>query len=187
MPSIHIQPGTAFNPPQEAESGVIEMLSDEPRAIDSLIQFLYTCEYRPWPNNNPLLYHAEVYAIAEKYCMPMLKSLAVQKFKSHVSQSWTIDDDAKLDFLDAIEYIYDSTPDHDRGLRDLAVSITKQHSKDLFSMKTMTLAVYNKARAVLQDYNEFTMDLAMAQLNPAPTAEQRRDSVMENDVQPSEM
>jgi hypothetical protein len=61
--------------------------------------------------------HCQVYALAEKYAIKALKILARQKFQKALEN---IDVDTRL--FEVVEEIYSSTPDSDRGLRDIVVS-----------------------------------------------------------------
>lgn len=67
-----------------------------------------------------LLLHTQVYALAEKYDIPSLKSLARQKFEMAVACNY---DSPELP--EAIEEIYCSTLDTDRGLRDVILELFK--------------------------------------------------------------
>lgn len=62
----------------------------------------------------PLVIHARVYALAEKYGIYGLKTLAREKFESLVSDKWD-----ESDFLEATEEVYTTTVDNDRGLRNI--------------------------------------------------------------------
>ncbi|KAL2158848.1 hypothetical protein VTH06DRAFT_4040 [Thermothelomyces fergusii] len=60
--------------------------------------------------------HAKLYALAEKYDMQTLKTLALEKFKEEVKFHWNTDD-----FVRAAEEAYTSTLESDRGLRNVVV------------------------------------------------------------------
>lgn len=61
--------------------------------------------------------HASIYAIAEKYGVPDLKNLAMTKFCEDATTAIAY----RHNPLPAIGIIYSSTPDIDRGLRDVAI------------------------------------------------------------------
>jgi hypothetical protein len=63
-----------------------------------------------------LLLHARVFALADKYAVPELADLARRKFSSLLFDS-TLD---AVGFLGSIKEVYKSTPDSNRGLRDIA-------------------------------------------------------------------
>jgi hypothetical protein len=61
--------------------------------------------------------NARVYAIADKYGTRGLKSLAQHKFEVRLHEI-----DLETDVFAVINEVYSSTPDSDRGLRDLIVA-----------------------------------------------------------------
>jgi hypothetical protein len=65
----------------------------------------------------PLVTHAKVYALAQKYLIRGLKGVALRKFKTAVGS--TSPDDC--DLIQAIQEVYTSTGEDDRGLRDIIV------------------------------------------------------------------
>lgn len=165
------------------------MPEDEPHAITALVEFLYTCNYRldDSASNTPLLTHAKVYTIADKYCLPLLQHLATNKFISAataaLSPSTNTTSDARLDFLSAVEYLYTATPsteididEADSGNSNLqyeAVSLARQYSNALFNRSSVNTEVYDRARALLHEYPEFAIDMALSSsygLVPVPSA-----------------
>ncbi|KAK6439381.1 hypothetical protein LTR95_004411 [Oleoguttula sp. CCFEE 5521] len=69
-----------------------------------------------------LLLHTRVYALAEKFDIPSLKQLAQQKFE--IAMACFYD---SSEFADAIEEVYCSTIDSDRGLRDVVLQAFRSH------------------------------------------------------------
>ena len=69
-----------------------------------------------------LVLHTQVYALAEKYDIPSLKQLARSKFEMAMACFYD-----SPDFADAIEEVYCSTIDSDRGLRDIVLEAFKSH------------------------------------------------------------
>lgn len=69
-----------------------------------------------------LVLHAQVYALAEKYDIPSLKQLSKRKFEMAAACYY----DAP-ELAEAIEYVYTSTIDHDRGLRDVVCQLFRNH------------------------------------------------------------
>ncbi|KAK5188661.1 hypothetical protein LTR92_011314 [Exophiala xenobiotica] len=61
--------------------------------------------------------HCQVYALAEKYAIKALMVLSREKFQSALEK---VDVNTRL--FQVVEDIYSSTPDSDRGLRDIVVS-----------------------------------------------------------------
>lgn len=70
----------------------------------------------------------QVYAIADKYDIPKLKTLASEHFvRSFASTESTV-----RDIAETIEYVYDSTPENDRRLRDVVVHIAADRTSELY-------------------------------------------------------
>ena len=89
-----------------------------------------------------MLINADVYALADKYNLPELKKLAIEKFRRDSRQS-------PFEDLAAIaDRVYDSTPSNDRGLRDVVTRICKRYF-DHDGMKDAKLAIVVKNIAVL--------------------------------------
>lgn len=116
-------------PPLEADLG-----SDEEE---------YEEDYESTEYESHLLLHTQVYALAEKYDIPSLKQLAKRKFEMAVACYY----DAP-ELADAIEFVYTSTVDSDRGLRDVVMQLFRNHpqlanTQDVFAVikETPTLAL----------------------------------------------
>ncbi|KAK4989807.1 hypothetical protein LTR66_003127 [Elasticomyces elasticus] len=93
-------------------------------------------------DDSHLLLHTRVYALAEKYDIPSLKALARRKFEMAMACYYD-----SPEFADAIEEVYCSTIDSDRGLRDVVIQAFRSHpqlasTQDVFSVikQTPTLA-----------------------------------------------
>lgn len=71
---------------------------------------------------NPLTIHATMYALADKYQVSGLGQIAKDKFESclfhHIHSE---------DFVSAVQIVYTSTPDSNRGLRDLVIKAFLDH------------------------------------------------------------
>ena len=74
------------------------------------------------PNKPNLDIHTRLYAMAEMYDIPGLKTLAVQKFEYEAHLFWNTDD-----FLAAAQEAYTSTVASDRGLRDAVLEAFSSH------------------------------------------------------------
>ncbi len=77
---------------------------------------------------HPLLLNAMVHILADKYNVPDLAELAVQKFKKHFPEQSSADDSV---FTDVIHYVYSNTPEHHRGLRDYIRRFSAENSQKL--------------------------------------------------------
>ena len=73
-------------------------------------------------DDSNLLNHTRVYALAEKYDVPALKELARSKFEMAMACFYD-----SPEFADAIEEVYCSTIDSDRGLRDIVLQAFRTH------------------------------------------------------------
>ena len=69
-----------------------------------------------------LVIHARLYAIGEKYGVTGLKTLAMRKFEKEVGYHWKSDD-----FIQAVEEVFTSTVEGDKGLRDIVVDTIARH------------------------------------------------------------
>ncbi|KAJ9645808.1 hypothetical protein H2201_003612 [Coniosporium apollinis] len=69
-----------------------------------------------------LILHAKMYAIAEKYGIKGLKSLARSKFSTQIEQHWS-----SAELPETIQDVYETTVDSDRGLRDIVVQTFRAH------------------------------------------------------------
>lgn len=94
-------------------------------------------------SDSHLVAHTRVYALAEKYDIPALKQLAKSKFEMAMACYYDGED-----FADALEEVYCSTIDSDRGLRDIVLETFKCHpqlasTQDVFKVikETPSLAM----------------------------------------------
>lgn len=72
--------------------------------------------YRQPVGTEDCITHAKVYSLADKYFIKGLKETARDKFGSCMRDSF-----AGSTFYDAVEAVFNTTPDTDTGLRDLAI------------------------------------------------------------------
>ena len=79
--------------------------------------------------------HAQMYSLADRYGIGGLKSLAQQKFKPAARRYW-----ASQDFAPAVHIVYTSTPDEDRGLRDIVTETIDEH-RNLIKKPEMEMMV----------------------------------------------
>lgn len=92
-----------------------------------------------------LLTHTRVYALAEKYDIPSLKDLAQSKFEMAMACYYD-----SSEFADAIEEVYCSTIDTDRGLRDIVLQAFRAHP---------ALATTQDVYAVIKDTPALALEL----------------------------
>lgn len=116
--------------------------------INYMYQLDYTYEPKAEHETSHMMIDVLMYAIADKYDMPGLKRLALLKFTALVNASWRT-----AAFPTAIKAIYETTPDSDRGLRDVVIKKSAEHSQTLFKAA-------NGFKDMLQEAPGFASDLA---------------------------
>lgn len=75
-----------------------------------------------------MVYDAQVYQIADKYDIPILKEYSKDRFCTAITTGWNMDE-----YPLAINVVYESTPAEDRGLRDLVVETSLLHLDTLLN------------------------------------------------------
>lgn len=98
-------------------------------------------DFEDGPDESHLLLHTRVYALAEKFDIPGLKELARSKFEMAMACFY---DSPQL--ADAIEEVYFTTIDSDRGLRDVVLQGFRTHpqlatTKDVYEVIEATPAL----------------------------------------------
>ncbi|KAH7110942.1 hypothetical protein EDB81DRAFT_873784 [Dactylonectria macrodidyma] len=120
-------------------------LDDDPLSVDCIVQFFYRSDYsstrsalglnaeigvvqkdeapnspsdNTGPNDSDLVLHVKVYALAEKYDIPPLKALSLEKFEATARQRWR-----SPYLLGALREAYISTIEEDQGMRTACVKI----------------------------------------------------------------
>ena len=85
--------------------------------------YFYDCDYDEGPLDSArLVFNANMYAVAEKYDVPLLKVLAKEKFSVALDKyDWR----SLNSFVSATDVIYTNTVTSDRGLRDLIIPEVK--------------------------------------------------------------
>ncbi|KAJ5938123.1 hypothetical protein N7454_004465, partial [Penicillium verhagenii] len=104
---------------------------------------------------DPLSFHILMYSLADRMFIEGLKALSAQKAERELIE--------RLDtnsFPGAIFEIYNSTPTHDRGLRDRAVSLTIDHLKVLRSGHEGAPEAFQNS--LLESVSQFCLDLLVA-------------------------
>lgn len=107
-----------------------------------MLDFLYSTDYETQTNANsnakgsPLVTHASVYALAEKYCIPVLKNVSKQKFVAALEKDWK-----DWSFVPAIEIVYTTTVPQDRGLRDVVIAVILQHQSHIRKQPAFMLLI----------------------------------------------
>jgi hypothetical protein len=102
----------------------------------------------------PLIVNAQVYALADKYQIKGLKKLSKAKFKAGAKVHWS-----EGIFLEAIREAYKSTPEHDRGLRDIVAKVACEH--------IWVLWYRAEFMSVMKELQGFTLDLLERAIFPS--------------------
>ena len=120
-------------------------MEDDPDIVDRMIDYLYRLDYDDQPDsatakdtNGRLVVNSLVYAIADKYEILSLKDAAKKKTAELVEKEWNEDS-----FLTALAIVWTTTPQCDRGLRDLFVPVICEHKKELIAKKICVETVRN--------------------------------------------
>lgn len=108
---------------QEATNGEIRLQEDKPALVKAMIQYLYHLEYdlpdfEDSLEEEGLVFHAEMYSLADKYNIRGMKVFAQDHFQNCAKGNCRI-----REFSTAIRIVYKTTVDEDRGLRDVVVDI----------------------------------------------------------------
>lgn len=105
-----------------------------------MIEFLYTGVYSTVSRNpeetnatthkteelSPFTLHAELYAAGDRFGIPSLHRLCLQKYEQEL-KSTTI----SMELLDSLYAVFEKTPDSDRSLRDIVIRHMRLHRKDV--------------------------------------------------------
>ncbi|KAK3117886.1 hypothetical protein LTR53_000299 [Teratosphaeriaceae sp. CCFEE 6253] len=133
-------PDKAPRSPINKEVQLAQLVTDGDSDYDS-----YDDEEELREDDSHLVLHSRVYGVAEKYDIPSLKQLARQKFEMALACHFD-----SLELPAAIEEVYCSTLDNDRGLRDLVCEAFRCHPQ---------LANTPDIHAVIQELPSLAFDL----------------------------
>ena len=120
--------------------------SATPTEVDSMSDHSsFNEEDESHESESHLLLHGRIYALAEKYDIPSLKQLAKNKFEIEMACYFD-----SPEFAEAVEEVYCTTIDSDRGLRDIVMQAFKNHPQ---------LANAQDVYTVIQDTPSLAVDL----------------------------
>ncbi|KAM0492350.1 hypothetical protein ACHAP8_010037 [Fusarium lateritium] len=131
---------------KETSERKIEINDFDYNVVEAMLSFMYSFDYTCAVDQYPMVFDAEVYQIADKYDIPALKACSKENFASAITSGWDTDD-----FPIAVSFIYESTPLEDRGLRDLAVEVTRKNINKLLDREDF--------QALLRKTPDFSADL----------------------------
>ena len=139
--------GRNANITKEGRTNRIELVGDEPEVVSAMISFLYQPEYNVPTVSNPLLFHAKICTIADKYFIPPLQSYAKQNFAKVARCGW-----ATSAFSETIALLYEFANDR---LKDIILNAAVDRTVALYEENTLSYL----QQAVLET-PEFAADLA---------------------------
>ncbi|RYO70402.1 hypothetical protein AA0113_g3234 [Alternaria arborescens] len=95
--------------------------------------------------NADQLLHAKMYEIADKYDVVGLKDLVIEKFRRACHHFWNTDE-----FSVAAHHVFSTTPDHDKGLRDIVSAAISAH---------MSLIKKPEVKVLLAEFNGLALGI----------------------------
>ena len=104
-------------------------MEDDPDIVDCMVEYLYRLDYDDQASSahGYLTVHALVYAMAEKYEIMSLKELAKSKMAEAIKRgNWFLES-----FVQALQVIWATTPESDRGLRDQVIPVFMKHKEKM--------------------------------------------------------
>lgn len=131
---------------QESAERKIVIEDFEPSIVEAMLRFMYSFDYQTTSDIADMIFHATVYQVADKYDIPTLKQLSSEKFNASIGDGWQSDD-----FPSVVKIIYETTPLADRGLRDLAIEVTRKNIDKLLVQENFT--------SMLREVADFSADL----------------------------
>ncbi|KAK5696857.1 hypothetical protein LTR97_008163 [Elasticomyces elasticus] len=133
---------------REATERIIDLSCDDFDAVNSMVHFLYKRRYEP-PKGSASkgVHHIIVYALADKYNIQYLKTLAAQSFKSYISEDWK-----SPVFATYLTEIYDNGPESST-LKDAIMNVVIAHSDELYgSSAPATYKDFQNAADILPEF-----------------------------------
>ena len=146
--AIHRDASTRF---QASDPHHVRLSQEDPHLVEGMITFIYTSDY-PNPTGEEILgvfydvdalalpIHAAMYGLGDFYGIRSLKWVAAGKFKA-LMQSWyplvdkSLPSSKLLAFIRAIRIVYETTPEHDRALRDFVIDQLPSLFRALFPLE----------------------------------------------------
>lgn len=120
-------PTTSANSQQyEGNDGVIDLSDDDPETVATMVQFLYTAQYSERTNpTNPttpcLLHHVQVYCLADRCSIALLKGLVIKHLDLIYAHTVNIQD-----LVTATKHVYENTAPRDNTLNDILILLVIQ-------------------------------------------------------------
>ena len=115
-----------------------------------------------------------MFAVADKYNIATLGDVAKNKFKEAINETFL---DTRY-FLDVIEGVYNTTPESNRGLRDLIVLQTQTRGAKIMANSELN----SRLEEIISTTPHFAMDLIRKSLPPASSLPPKRCSTCNVDM-----
>ena len=122
-----------------------------------MIDFLYRGDYQTDVDSGEqhhAVLHAAMFAVADKYNIAALGDAAKVKFQKSIKSIVWISPDIGS-FMDVIEYVYSTTPESNRGLRDIVV----RQIQILGTQITADPKLNSRLEGIIASTPSFAMDL----------------------------
>ena len=110
-------------------------------------------------------FYARVYASADYYRLPFLKQEVRMRFRCHALDDWAGLTNVQ-NCLSAAQIVYTTTPEENRGLRDVLVQVVNTHAQQLFHQN-------QENQAILKSIPELSYDLVCVRANPENVSPER--------------
>ena len=110
--------------------------------------------------------HAAMFAVADKYNIATLGDVAKNKFKEAINETVL---DTRY-FMNVIEDVYSTTPESNRGLRDLIVLQTQTRGAKIMADPELN----SRLEEIISTTPHFAMDLIQNSLLPASSSSSKR-------------
>ncbi|KAK4544761.1 hypothetical protein LTR36_004010 [Oleoguttula mirabilis] len=150
----------------EAQESKLNLVNDDPEAVDAMINYLYHFDYA-CSITTPLVLHVRVLAIADKYFIERLKKLAADRFTECCKSEWST-----AAFAEAVSEIYSTGLVHDLTLRCTVVNTIKENAAEL----RLANPEHSALKDVLLTTSELGAELFFDGIVGAMTAESKTDA-----------
>ncbi|KAI0160508.1 BTB/POZ protein [Xylariaceae sp. FL1272] len=130
----------------------IKLQEVEADVVGAMLRFMYHFDYTRPDDISAMLFDAKVYSAADMFLLPHLKEHSKAKFKTTMDSQWN-NAGFPGDLACVTKHVYCSTPETDRGLRDLVVTCCHQNLK--------TFSDNEGFRPMLDDVVGFAADLVV--------------------------
>ncbi len=105
-------------------------IDEKAPVVEAVLTYLYNFNYETGmlitSRPPPMVFHAQVYAMAEMYGIQSLKTYSKEKFETTIATGWNLEA-----FPSSITEVFSTTPETDRGLRDPVIKVCCENSKAL--------------------------------------------------------